>query len=127
MARGEMAYPPPCIQSRVQLSFTSRAARPVAVVVKEARMIPEGSGASIVLSTRAPSLWDATGGYKPWDEFAPVGKSDASYKLGAKDWSAVDRMVGDLYFLELKVEIGGEPRTIKSQVFTPEPEEQMVT
>ncbi|MBL4686101.1 MAG: hypothetical protein JKY37_16025 [Nannocystaceae bacterium] len=121
---GDREYPPACGQSRVQLSFTSRAQRPVAVTVKGARMIPDGPGTAIVLSTRSPSLWDAAGGYKPWDELVQVGKSAASYKLGAKDWNAVDRMVGFLYFLELEVEIGGETQTIKSQVFTPEPEEQ---
>ena len=119
-----------CTQSWLQLSFTSRAEVPIDVKILKTTLIPSGlEQKKIPLQTRAPSVWDSTKGYLPWDETVQPGELKASYKLGAKDWSVVNREAqnGLYYEVEVEIDVGGEIRTLRSPTISKEIPENIVT
>lgn len=123
-------YPPPCAQSWLQLAFVSTGKEPIDAAIRNVRVLAVGTEDPIIgLQTRAPSVWDTTHGYLPWDEKVPPGDSKASYKLGSKDWPKVDRLVasGRLYEVEVEIDVGGELRTIRSSALAKAAEQEFVT
>lgn len=122
---------PACEQTAMQLQvFVPDGASPTKLQIKNVEVLQDGKSVG-TLTARAPSRWDGSSTYVPWDEAvsASGGGLVASYKLSAPDWNKIANggrwaAAGKQFTLRVTVAISNKDRTIEKQsivVVAPEP------
>lgn len=112
-----------CMQSTIQIAFAAQGEGSSQIALREVRLAtPEGK----VLGTiahRLPTVWQDNG-YVTWDQVLP-GDTElkAAYKITPPNWQEVEKMLGtgsygEMFVLEMDVEIGGVMKTLRSSQFT---------
>ena len=116
------SFQQPCSQSTLQLAFTGQQGESSVATLRAVRLqLAEGKALG-ALATRMPTIWN-TSGYEAWDgTIQPGADYKASYKLSVPDWSAVERTLGgssygQMYIVEVDVEIDGKSTTLTSPQF----------
>lgn len=122
-----------CTQSRVQLSLANSGKTVGTIKIVAARLFQPGKSAVLgTMQTRKPANWSTPGAYVGWDETVPAGEAvKASYKLSQPDWSKINAKLGNTYGqmfeLELDIEIDGVKQTVRSPEFSREEPHVVVT
>lgn len=121
-ARSTRGFVQPCTQSTVQIAFMGKGTTSATVKIGAVHLKSAEGKELATLAVRQPSLWKESG-YESWDGvLAADSDHKASYKLSIPDWSALESTLGrssygQMYVLELEVDIGGVVSTITSPQF----------
>lgn len=117
--KGDRAWSPPCSQSTVQIAFAAQAGAAAQVSLQGLRLLGADGKTLATLESRMPTIWQA-GTYQIWDGvLAPGADYKTSYKISVPDWNAVETKLGgssygQMYTVEIDVEIDGQVTTLKS-------------
>ena len=123
----------PCTQSTVQIAFNGQGDDPGKVRIKSIVVLKPGTDDVLgTVKARIPTAWKG-GNYQPWDEvLAPKSDLKASYRISVPDWSALERKLGkgsygNMFVLEVSLEIDGVEQIIRSPEFPREEPHVVVT
>ncbi|MBL4634269.1 MAG: hypothetical protein JKY56_10365 [Kofleriaceae bacterium] len=117
---GTNVPPIPCVQSRIQITFTSDASQPVSI--SAIRLLSDDGKVLSAIKYRGPSIWRENR-YTPWDEVVGVGKNtQASYKIAPPAWGVVETALGKgsyntRFVVEVDINFQGKTKTIRSNSF----------
>lgn len=107
----------PCEQTSMQLAITSPAgAAPVEIAVKKVELYDENGKLLGDLTSRSPTVWDASA-YKPWDQQVASGAQlSVSYLLAPPNWGAIGGRHSRMYTLKAVIRVGGADQTLQRDV-----------
>jgi hypothetical protein len=111
-----------CEQTTVVMKLTSKGQSPTKIQIKKIELLDAKHHVIGELAAREPSTWNDSA-YTPWDEtLAPGGSVQASYKLGAPDWSKIGgrgNATGKTFHLRVTLTVGDKERTVEKQASIP--------
>jgi hypothetical protein len=134
-AAGKARFAPPsCFDASISFEVMGQPDREQEFTVSAVRLKHEThEGALSELRTKDPQAW-VDDAYKPWDGKLAAGKEAVvTYRLSAPDWRAVEKTLGiessegQMFVVEVDVQIDGETRTLTSPQFTRSFNDMVVT
>lgn len=106
-----------CEQTSMQLSIASEPGNlPARLLVKKVELFDEAGQSVAVLSSSAPTIWDESGTYVPWDErIAPSATLAVSYALEQPVFGD-DAGRDKTYVIKAVVSVDGVDRSLSKEV-----------